>query len=90
MARTPDQIEADDNLRAAIEAVLVAYDITSDGRVMMEYLVLTAAQRIEPTGETTTKYDYLMPDEGRPWHTIMGLIRTHLILLEAEMREAAE
>lgn len=48
--------------------------MTDDDRILTDFVVLTASHRFENDGDTTTKYDYLLPESGMPWHRLLGLI----------------
>lgn len=87
MARTPDQIAADDGLTAAIQRVMVAYPDTPEG-VLTGYLVLTAHQGFESEGHGTSRIDYITMDDAMPWHHIIGLSRMGGVMLEQEMQAA--
>jgi hypothetical protein len=71
--RTPEQVEADDALTAAIEGVAVAYE-WHDGMLLTDYLVLTARQDFDAEGDSRTEYGYMMRDEAMPDYRIMGLL----------------
>lgn len=40
MARTPEQVAADDALTAAVEAAARAYGVTAEGELMTSYIVV--------------------------------------------------
>ena len=73
MSRTPEQVEADDNLTAAIERVLAAYDEVGDAYVLAEYLVITSQHRFDEQGDGITAVGYFTRDCDVPLHRSLGL-----------------
>jgi hypothetical protein len=51
MRRTPEQIEADEQLTSAIERCAYAYGMYDSGDVIGDYLVICAIQKIDAEGE---------------------------------------
>jgi hypothetical protein len=90
VARTQEQRQADDALRKAIEAVKEAY-YPNDGReVLADYVVLTASMRLEDgqdPEESSTAYNYFLPDGNLAWYRIVGLLETSLVLMKHDMEE---
>lgn len=73
MARTTEQIKADETLTEAVSVVLNAYSIQDD-YVLTDYLVICAQSKIDEDGEAQTAYSYLYRDGDLPTHVILGLL----------------
>lgn len=76
MTRTPQQVEADTNLRNAIEQANAAY-MNVEG-VITDYLVLFAEQAFDDQGEGTTKIGAIVCDPPPPAYRQIGLLHTIL------------
>ena len=76
MGRTPEQVAADDALRAAIQGVIEAYNFigTSSPVILTEYVVITCHRGFEDNGDGNARYNWTVQDEGMPWHHIFGLV----------------
>lgn len=75
MARTEEQVAADDALTAAIEQTLRAYADDSEAWIATEYVVVTSQQRFDDDGEALTAVGTLYRDGGEvPIHRALGLI----------------
>lgn len=82
MARTPEQVAADDALTAAINAVTEAY-WSPDGSLLTDYIVVGAWQSFDDEGAGTTRLGRLARDEGVPVYRQIGLLEQALIELRA-------
>ena len=74
MARTPEQVEADDNLTAAIEQCMRAHADEDHPFVLTEYVVLTAHQGFDDDGDGVTAVGVLYRDGDVPTHRALGLM----------------
>lgn len=86
--RTAEQRKADEELTAAIEANMRAYNWT-DG-LLTDYVVVTVQQNYSDDGSMTTAYGSLYRDNGLPWYRIIGLLRAASVRAEAEFLAARE
>lgn len=77
--RTEEQKRADANLTEAIEAVLIAYGLTSTGEIMMEYVVLAAQQRFLSDDEVEDSYSFLSRDNAVGRTRAVGLMQSALM-----------
>jgi hypothetical protein len=90
MARTPEQIVADTNLTAAIEAVMAAYEYTDPGimSVTLEYVVVVAQQTYsgEESAEEAVENSFctLYRDGEVPHTRALGLLTAAQRTLEAQ------
>lgn len=73
MARTPEQVAADDALTAAIEQVLAAYSDSERAWVLSEYVVITAQHRFDDDGDGITAIGCINRDSDVPLHRMLGL-----------------
>lgn len=73
MSRTPEQVDADDALSAAIERVLQVYD-DGDAWILTEYVVVTSQHRYDDDGEGLTAVGALYRDGDVPTHRALGLL----------------
>lgn len=76
MPRTPEQIEADEGLTAAIERCAYAYGVYDSGDVIGDYLVLAATQKIDGDGELRHSYINLLRNGGISGIMALGLVET--------------
>lgn len=74
MARTPEQVAADDALTQAIEQVMHAYYDTDVAWVLSEYVVVTAQHRFDDSGDGVTAVGTLYRDGDVPLHRALGLV----------------
>lgn len=73
MARTPEQIAADDALTAAIEQVWAAYYPDSEPGVLLEYVVAARRRSFDDEGDPLTA-NAIMPRDGDvPVDLMLGL-----------------
>ncbi len=73
MERTPQQVQADDLLRAAVEQVAAVYFPTSDMRVVEEFIAVVAVSEME-NGELTNGTLNLFSNGTIPSWKAIGLI----------------
>jgi hypothetical protein len=74
MPRTPEQVEADDALTAAIEQVIRVYYAGEDAYVLSEYVVITCQQRYDDDGDGITAIGTMYRDGDVPPHRALGLL----------------
>jgi hypothetical protein len=74
VSRTPEQVQADDALTAAIEQCMHAYHGQERPFVLTEYLVITSQQGFDDDGEGLTAVGALYRDNDVPTHRAVGLI----------------
>lgn len=72
--RTPQQVEADDNLLDAITKCLTAYESLEDGFVLDDFVVLTATTKLNPLGVIQTKHPMCFRGGDIPWYRVHGLV----------------
>lgn len=93
MARTPEQVAADNGLTEAIEKWLRAYEFDgsadTDGspRVLTDYVVMMATQGWNRDGDAMTGYPYCLRDNAIPHHRALGLIQVGLELIASSMTD---
>jgi hypothetical protein len=80
--KTEDQLKADAALAEAIQATLTAYEL-NDGFTLVDFVVLTATQKLEDDGTIYTSHPVLLRDGDLPWYKILGLMKIHEKLMEA-------
>lgn len=96
MARTPEQIAADDALHEAIRAVSAAYDDpeTGDGRqrFIVDWLVVVVNQPVDEGDDNgNCYYETLFPNGTIPAYRALGMIEAaHMILSGQGMTEVGE
>ena len=73
MARTPEQLTADNALTAAIEAMHRAYHPEVEG-VLTKYLVLAQRQFWDDEGRSTSAVYSSPQDDGLPLSDQLGLV----------------
>lgn len=73
VARTAEQLAADDALTEAIRAAMAAHDM--EFGVLTDYVVCAAAQRFDDEGGIRTLYGSLYMDDSMPHYRIIGLLR---------------
>lgn len=86
--RTAEQVEADEKLHTAIEAVLRAYSEDPENHAkwfLTEYIVITARSGIADDNAEHTTYDYSLARGSIPWHNMMGLMRWAQMSMEDKM-----
>lgn len=76
MARTEEQIAADNALTAAIEAVVRAYDTEGNMQrfIPIEYLVITARLGVDEDGYEETSTGLIFRDGDVPLPRCLGLV----------------
>ncbi|MFE5290352.1 hypothetical protein ACFRAQ_35835 [Nocardia sp. NPDC056611] len=89
MARTPEQVEADNVLTAAIEQAMRAhFDDGDDPGLLMDYTVIAARGGIDDDGDRWSSTVTLTRDNNVPSHIQIGLLDTRLSFLRATLRPA--
>lgn len=68
MARTADQVAADDALTAAIEQAIAAYYPSEQAYVLSEYVVVTCQQTFDEDGDGITAIGTVYRDSDVPLH----------------------
>jgi hypothetical protein len=74
MHRTPEQIDADAALTAAIERVIATYYPTDEGYVLSEYVTVTCQQRFDDDGTGISAVSIVCRDGDVPVHRALGLL----------------
>jgi hypothetical protein len=72
---------ADRDLSAAIAEALRAYGITEEGEIPVDWVVVGVAESPDPPDGT--RMFTLMDGGSVPTYRIVGLLRSHLVLIEA-------
>jgi hypothetical protein len=72
MGRTPEQVQADAALTAAVQAAAVLYGWAPDA-VVTDYLVVLSAITYDETGEWSTDEGVMMRDGHLPEYRALGL-----------------
>jgi hypothetical protein len=83
--KTKEQIDADTRLSDAIQNAFTVYGISDDGFTLIDFVILTATQKLEDDGTIYTGHPVLMRDGDLPWYRILGLIEIHKKLMEASI-----
>lgn len=88
MARTPEQIAADDALEAAITHSLKVYRLIDEGWSLGDFIITVEMMPFTEKDAGTTKYADLIPGEdGIPWHRLLGLAEALRVRLQKAMLE---
>jgi hypothetical protein len=74
MARTPEQMQADEQLTAAVQAAAVVYGWAPDA-IVTDYIVALSAQTWDTDGDTTADEGVLVRDGYLPNYRAAGLAR---------------
>lgn len=74
MARTPEQVEADEALTAAIQRVIAVRYPDDLPFALTEYVVITSQHRWDDDGEGVTAVGALYRDDDVPYHRALGLL----------------
>lgn len=83
MARTQEQIEADDNLLAAIERVAKASGVLTDADMLGDFVVVAATQNMDSDGEIEHAHITLFRNGGIAGHAAVGLLESASFLIKA-------
>lgn len=76
MPRSPEQIEADEGLTAAIQRVAAAYGVFDGGDVIGDYVVVAATQVLDGDGEVKHSYINLLRNGSIAATSAVGLLET--------------
>lgn len=87
MARTPEQIQADEVLIAAIERVARAYAVLENGDVLGDYVVLGATQELDGDGEVRHSYINLVRNGSVSTTSVVGLLEVAAFDMKAGRAE---
>lgn len=96
MARTDDQKAADEQVTAALENWLRAYELDgstdkeSGPRVLTDYVVFMATQGFTQDGDTITGHPYILRDMAMPLYRALGLVHVGTDLLASTMEDDDE
>lgn len=82
--RTPEQVDADNELTAAIEKALASRDFTPG--LLTDYVVVVASQRFDADGDMRTEYGSLYREDGLPHYRVMGLLQVATMQIEDGFR----
>jgi len=88
MPRTDAQVEADNALSAAIDAVVNAYELAADGEVNGEYVLVVEQQRMDGDGDITHSYCIMLKDGKVSTVRAVGLLETAAFDLKMGTRPA--
>ena len=83
MRRTPEQIEADEQLTSAIERCAYAYDMYDSGDLIGDYMVICAIQKIDEEGELTHSSNMLFRNGSISGTMAIGLAEAAAFDLKA-------
>ncbi|MDV2477172.1 hypothetical protein F8M49_20850 [Rhodococcus zopfii] len=73
MARTPDQIAADEALTEAIQRVWHAYYCDADKGILLEYVVLARSRSFDEVGDALTAHALMPRDGDVPIDLMLGM-----------------
>ncbi|WP_072814290.1 hypothetical protein [Rhodococcus zopfii] len=73
MARTPEQVAADDALTAAIRGVWDAYYPDDDKGILTEYMVLARSRSFDDEGDALTAHAMMPRDGDVPIDLMLGM-----------------
>jgi hypothetical protein len=90
MARTEEQVAADQALTAAIEQTIAAYFTNDEAYVLSEYVVVTCQQRFDDEGEGVTAIGSIYRDGDVPLHRALGLLEYARIRIKKSISENDE
>lgn len=82
---TADQQAADAQLRAAIEAVVKAFDLAPDHELITDYVVSGVAVSMADEREGETKMFCTMTGGSLPHYKVLGLLRQAQIFYEHDL-----
>ncbi|WP_326642921.1 hypothetical protein OG884_18710 [Streptosporangium sp. NBC_01755] len=85
MPLTPEQHEADAQLRAAIEAVVRAFELAPDHELITDYVVAGVAVSMADEHEGETQMFCAMPGGSLPHYKVLGLLRQAQIFYENDI-----
>jgi hypothetical protein len=77
VARTPDEVKADQALEEAIQDVLVTSGWAA-GKLLTEYIVIGTQIGYDNDGDRVSSYFHLLSSGELPYHHIVGLLHTGL------------
>jgi len=72
MARTPEQVAADDALTVAVQTAAIQYGFAPDA-IVTDYIVVLSAQTWDTAGDTTSDEGVLLRDGYMPDYRARGL-----------------
>lgn len=82
---TADQQAADAQLRAAIEAVVAAFDLTPDHELITDYVIAGVAISMADEREGETQMFITVPGGTLPHYKILGLLRQAQVFYERDL-----
>lgn len=86
--RTAEQVQADEELAAAVMKVLAAYDdkdVDPNVWALTDYVVISARAGITDEKALNTRYAYSLSSGSIPWHSMMGLMDWGRMAMEQDM-----
>lgn len=86
-SRTPEQVSADEKLREALNEVVRVNEMVEGNVVLTQYMVLMVHQGFERDGRGNSEYNYIMSDDGMPWHHAFGLLYVARSMLDKQAAE---
>lgn len=84
MSDSPEMTAAIERIEAAISDYL---KLAPGSRFLTSWVVLTSAAGIDSDGDDDTRYAWIFPPRGLPWHTVLGLMDVHRLLMSRAMKE---
>lgn len=86
MARTEEQILADNVLEEAIRKNLAAYGFLEGEYMLGDWVVCVELVSFAEDEAGRTRYAHLIPGEGMPYHRLLGLMDVTRAELDREAR----
>lgn len=82
--RTPEQVEADANLEAALERSSRAYFPVEDGEpaYLIDWMVILVRQ--DPNRATVCTYDMMYPNGSIPAYRVLGMLEAAKLMMFRE------
>lgn len=82
---TPEQWDADDKLRAAIEGFVRAFRLAPDHELVSEYVVSGVAVSGEDGRESETRMFIALPGGRAPHYVVLGLLQQALTFYQRDI-----
>ena len=87
MARTPEQVEADEALTAGINRCAEAYQDDNTPWTLTEFMVVAAQHRWDDDGDARSAITLLYREDSVPLHRALGLAEYAATRLRATIAE---
>ncbi|HEX8108511.1 MAG TPA: hypothetical protein VF516_12345 [Kofleriaceae bacterium] len=82
---TPEEAAAIERIEVAISDYLKLHP---GNRFLTSWVVLTSATSIDSDGDEETRYAWIFPPRGLPWHTALGLMDIHRLLMTQRIADS--